>query len=128
MRAFLHQTLLRRLDNEGISVKNGTRLIKIEETSESVKVTFADGTVDTCDLLVGADGMHSAVRSMHVQPSHKPQYTGLSSLYALIPTNNLTSPMYFSGNFGIIMSRHGLFATGFVTKPVKRCIGLTLTK
>ena len=116
MRTFLHETLLKRLDEEGIPVKNGMRLTEIEETSESVKVIFADGTEDTCDLLVGADGIHSAVRTLHVQPNLEPEYTGFSTLSALIPTNSLASPMYFEGNFGAIMSRRGMFATGFCDK------------
>lgn len=113
LRTVLHQLLLRRLYEEGIEVKYGMKLTEIEETKDSVKITFEDGTTQICDLLVGADGIRSAVRSLHVDPEHEPEYTGISVLYGLVPTCTLSEPIYFSTNFASIMSRRGLFATGF---------------
>ena len=116
MRTIIHDILLKRLEEEGIIVKNGMHLTKVEESSNSVEVTFADGTTDTADLLIGADGIHSAVRSIHVDPGFEPEYTGLSALYSIIPIDSLTSPVYFSGNFGTVMFRKGMFGTGFCDK------------
>jgi len=116
MRTIIRDILLKRLEEEGIMVKNGMHLTKVEETSDSVEVTFVDGTTDTADLLIGADGIHSAVRSLHVDPEFEPEYTGLSSLYSIIPIDILTSPVYFSGNFGAVMFRKGMFGTGFCDK------------
>lgn len=64
-------------------------------------------------MLVGADGIHSVVRSLHVDPELEPEYTGISTSYGLVPTCTLSSPMYFSGNFATITSRQGIFSTGF---------------
>jgi 2-polyprenyl-6-methoxyphenol hydroxylase-like FAD-dependent oxidoreductase len=116
MRTIIHDILLQRLEEEGITLKYGMHLTKIEESSDSVEVTFADGTTDTADLLIGADGIHSAVRSTHVDPGSEPEYTGLSSLYSIIPFDSLTSPIYFSGNFGTVIFRKGMFGTGFCDK------------
>jgi len=112
LRTVLHQLLLRRLYEEGIDVKYGRKVTEIEEAKDSVKVTFADGTVEICDLLVGADGIRSAVRSLHVDPELEPEYTGISTIYGLVPTYTLSLPIYFSRNFATIISRHGIFSTG----------------
>ena len=113
LRSVLHQLLLRRLYEEKIDVKYGMKVTEIEETEDSVKITFQDGTTEICDLLVGADGIHSVVRSLHVDPELKPEYTGISVLYGLVPTSTLSSPMYFNCNFAAIMFRRGIFVTGF---------------
>ncbi|KAF4618173.1 hypothetical protein D9613_011656 [Agrocybe pediades] len=38
------------------------RLAKFDETGEGVVLTFTNGSTATCDLLIGADGIHSFVR------------------------------------------------------------------
>jgi 2-polyprenyl-6-methoxyphenol hydroxylase-like FAD-dependent oxidoreductase len=43
-------------------VRFDTSPARIDERAEDVRVTFEDGTVETYDLVVGADGVHSAVR------------------------------------------------------------------
>jgi len=43
-------------------VRFDTSPARIEERPKDVHVTFADGTAETYDLVVGADGVHSAVR------------------------------------------------------------------
>jgi 2-polyprenyl-6-methoxyphenol hydroxylase-like FAD-dependent oxidoreductase len=103
-------------------------LTHIEKTSESVRVTFAVGMADTCDLLVGADEIYSAFRTIHVGPSHQTEYAGLSSLCSLILTDNLTFPRYFGGSFRVINFRRRKFARGFMIKPVRLCIGSTVMK
>jgi 2-polyprenyl-6-methoxyphenol hydroxylase-like FAD-dependent oxidoreductase len=53
----------------------GARCITIENKADGVIVRFADGREAFGDLLVGADGLHSAVRSQLHGPS-KPRYAG----------------------------------------------------
>ena len=113
MRTTIQEILLQRLRDEGITVKNGMHLTKIDESAESVTATFADGTRDTGDILIGADEIHSAVRSIHVDPGFEPEYTGLSALYSITLFESLTSPLYFSGNFGTVLFHKGMFGTGF---------------
>jgi len=116
LRSLLHEKILGKATEAGIEIHMGKRLVAIDETEDSVKVTFEDGTMDTCDILVGADGIHSVVRTMHVHPSFEPSYTGLSSLYSLVPIRSIKSPLYFKGNFGAIMLSSGYFSTGFYDK------------
>ena len=45
------------------SVHLGRRCIGFSQQPDRVSVTFADGVSTDCDLLIGADGLHSAIRS-----------------------------------------------------------------
>jgi len=114
MRTILQTKLLERLKEEGIEVKYGMKLTEIEELEDGVKVSFLDGTQDEGDMLVGADGIHSAVRQLHVDPSIQPEYSGLSTLYAILPTKDLVSPIYFADSFNMITFTRGAFGMVYV--------------
>ena len=43
-------------------VKFGKKLVNIEQFSDKVSLTFGDGEVESCSILVGADGIQSTVR------------------------------------------------------------------
>ncbi|MFE0644927.1 FAD-dependent monooxygenase [Streptomyces sp. NPDC058877] len=47
-----------------VDLRFGTGPKAVQETSDGVRVTLADGTVERADLLVGADGVHSTVRRL----------------------------------------------------------------
>lgn len=48
----------------------GKQLIEIQQTDEQVTACFADGTHDTADLLIGADGPNSTVRQLFLPDAH----------------------------------------------------------
>ncbi|KAL4790510.1 hypothetical protein BDV19DRAFT_333302 [Aspergillus venezuelensis] len=73
----------------GIPVIFNKRITSIEEANKKVTAIFADGTETTTDALFGCDGIHSAVRQLYVDPSQKPEYSGLAGLMSIIPTSNL---------------------------------------
>ncbi len=58
-RRTLRQILMSRLDD---TVRYGAAVVSYEETSDGVTVQLGDGTTATGDILVGADGIRSAVR------------------------------------------------------------------
>jgi 2-polyprenyl-6-methoxyphenol hydroxylase-like FAD-dependent oxidoreductase len=111
LRTVMHSKILRRLGEENITLKWGMNLTKIDETAEEVQCIFSDGTKDTCDMLVGADGVHSVVRSLRVDPTWEPRYTGLSSVGSNVTIKDVKSPLYFTGNFGTVWTKRGMFAT-----------------
>jgi 2-polyprenyl-6-methoxyphenol hydroxylase-like FAD-dependent oxidoreductase len=45
------------------TVRWGTEVTAVQHTPEGVEVVMADGGIERCSFLVGADGVHSAVRS-----------------------------------------------------------------
>ena len=48
----------------GVDVRLGTTVTAIDDHGDSVKATLSDDSVETFDLLVGADGIRSKVRAM----------------------------------------------------------------
>ena len=63
----------------GIAVEYGKRLVAAEEGPDSVTAKFDDGSCATADVLIGADGIHSVVRTLIDPGAPGPQYTGLMS-------------------------------------------------
>ncbi len=47
-----------------VDLRFGETIATIEKTGDAARVTLASGAVETADLLVGADGIHSRVRGM----------------------------------------------------------------
>jgi 2-polyprenyl-6-methoxyphenol hydroxylase-like FAD-dependent oxidoreductase len=61
----------------------GMTLQRIEQGAEGVTAIFADGTHASADLLVGADGIHSTVRSQFL-PDVRPRYAGYVAWRGLV--------------------------------------------
>jgi 2-polyprenyl-6-methoxyphenol hydroxylase-like FAD-dependent oxidoreductase len=74
-RATLHEVLLNALGREHVTL--GHACIGIAQTGEQVEVRFADGT-QRCDVLIGADGLHSVVRAA-LHGEAEPVYAGYTS-------------------------------------------------
>ena len=80
------------LDERGIEVKYEMKFTHIvTETSEGVEFAFADGSVSTASLLIGADGIHSTLRRA-IYPTVKPKYLGVVGMTSAIQTSRLRFP------------------------------------
>ncbi|MEO1969537.1 MAG: FAD-binding domain [Sphingomonadaceae bacterium] len=55
----------------GIETRFGTNVTGYAESGEAVSVELSDGSHEEFDLLVGADGLHSAVRAMTFGPQEQ---------------------------------------------------------
>ncbi|WP_250905745.1 FAD-dependent monooxygenase [Nonomuraea sp. NEAU-A123] len=64
---------------QGIRIEHGKQLVAAEETSDGVTAHFADGTTATADVLIGADGIRSTVRTLIDQDAPGPEYCGVLS-------------------------------------------------
>ncbi|KAG6009566.1 hypothetical protein E4U43_008696 [Claviceps pusilla] len=80
----LVKVLLAEADKAQIPIHYGKKLVKVEEPDNAVKVTFADGSTDQADVLLGCDGIDSAVRREHVDPGQAPEYSGMSGIGSII--------------------------------------------
>ena len=82
-RPALHQVLRDRVDRLGTVVRQGLSVEALTETEAGVVVRFTDGTEGSYDLVVGADGVRSAVRSL-IGSDATPRYTGQMVWRALV--------------------------------------------
>jgi len=77
-RGELQRVLREETLGRGIRIEYGKQLTGYEPAGDGgVTAMFEDGTTAEGDLLVGADGIHSATRQLLVPGSPEPAYTGL---------------------------------------------------
>jgi FAD-dependent urate hydroxylase len=79
-RADLYQAIRDEASARGIAVEPGKRLTDIEPAGDGVRAIFEDGSDATGAVLIGADGVHSAVRRLIDPNAPAPTYVGLVNL------------------------------------------------
>ncbi|AMN39275.1 FAD-dependent monooxygenase [Rhodoplanes sp. Z2-YC6860] len=72
-------------------IRLGRRVVAIGLDHDKPSVSFADGSRETVDVLVGADGIHSPTRTALFGPEH-PQFTGLVSYRSVVDSSRLSIP------------------------------------
>lgn len=113
----LLDVLLQAAATANIPVKYNKRITGITETEHAVNVTFSDGTTDSADLLLGCDGIHSAVRGIYVDPDQTPKYSGFAGLGSLVPMTALKPPATsLLGEFNGTFTTEGTFMVMPCTK------------
>jgi salicylate hydroxylase len=88
-RADLHAVLaakVRALDPEAVVLRAAAQ--RYTETRDSVTVTFANGTTASGDVLIGADGIKSAIRAQ-ILGATKAEFTNYVSWRATVPSSRL---------------------------------------
>ena len=84
-RADLHALLVALLPPDVIRL--GTRCVAVSGTDDEAAIEFADGSVATADVVVGADGIHSVVRQALIDD--EPRFSGQAIYRGLIPAGRL---------------------------------------
>jgi len=98
LRSNVADVLARHVKAAGVDVRLGTTVTAIQDNGDSVTATLSDGTLETVDLLVGADGIHSKVRAMigiDVEPSTVGM--GIWRVVATRPQAMDSSGVYYGG-------------------------------
>ncbi|KKF94761.1 6-hydroxynicotinate 3-monooxygenase [Ceratocystis platani] len=115
-RTDIMDVLLAALKRDNIPIHFGKTLASIDEKDDQVSVHFSDGTTDTADFLLGCDGIHSSVRNLYVDPDSKPVYTGISNMFSLVSTTNLSpGPEMPITQLNATLTSDGLFAVSPAT-------------
>ena len=70
------------------NIQFSKRLKTVTESEQGVTLLFEDGTQDTVDMVVGADGIHSRVRTALFGEEY-PRFTGVVSFRAVVPTERV---------------------------------------
>ncbi len=76
MRPVLHQILSERVRASSTKVRLGLTVDSLHDTEHEVEAQFSDGTRGAYDLVIGADGIFSRVRSLIFPQAPKAEYTG----------------------------------------------------
>jgi 2-polyprenyl-6-methoxyphenol hydroxylase-like FAD-dependent oxidoreductase len=104
IRFFWRSDLYRAINQEaarrGVRTEFGKRLVSVTEAPGSITAHFADGTAATGDVLIGADGIRSTVRTLIDADAPGPRYAGLISFGARlehpgVASTRATMPMSF---------------------------------
>ncbi|SJL07280.1 uncharacterized protein ARMOST_10623 [Armillaria ostoyae] len=94
-RASAHESLL--LDIPDGVVEWGRKAIEVRETADAAQVVFEDGTIETCDLIIGADGVKSVCRqALFGEEAYRLQYDGTTTIGGFAPFVSLTPALQSS--------------------------------
>ena len=96
-RAELHRLLADQVDPSAIHLD--ARCTGISDAGDAVRARFADGREVEADVLVGADGAHSVVRTALLGPSPI-RYRGYTTAGALTPAGSVPVPRDGSETWG----------------------------
>ena len=69
-------------------VSFGKRLATLRDTDSGIALQFADGSTETVDVVIGADGIHSRVRTA-LFGEESPRFTGVVSFRSVVPTERV---------------------------------------
>jgi 2-polyprenyl-6-methoxyphenol hydroxylase-like FAD-dependent oxidoreductase len=75
-RPALHDILTTAARSKGTQVRLGVTVEALQESGDCVYAAFTDGSKGAYDLVVGADGIYSKVRTMVFPDAPKPRFTG----------------------------------------------------
>jgi 2-polyprenyl-6-methoxyphenol hydroxylase-like FAD-dependent oxidoreductase len=98
LRSDVADILARHVEAAGVDVRLGTTVTAIQDHGDSVTATLSDGTHETVDVLVGADGIRSRTRAMiGIDTEPHPVGMGIWRVVAKRPAAMDSSGVYYGG-------------------------------
>ncbi|KAH8590058.1 FAD binding domain protein [Bisporella sp. PMI_857] len=116
-RTELMDELYKAIEKAAIPIHYNKDIVRIEEHDQGVTACFSDGTTDTAQLLLGCDGLHSAVRTIYVDPEFAPEYSGISNIFSIVSTSGLPTSAESLEGLNATLTTDGLFAMTPCTTP-----------
>jgi FAD-dependent urate hydroxylase len=115
-RADLHRTLMAAARAEGIACSYGARLVHAEPLPNGrVRARFEDGSESETDVLLGADGVHSRVRSLIAPGAPAPRETRMGNVGGFVPRGLASDVELPPDTCRMIFGRRAFF--GYVVHP-----------
>lgn len=111
-RADLHRVLLEEARARGIEIVHDRRLDSAEQRGDRVVARFHDGSTAEGDLLIGADGIRSRVRTLIDPHAKDPRYTGLGNVGGFTSASSVRVP---AGTYAMVFGKRAFF--GYTTTP-----------
>lgn len=111
-RADLYAVLTGEALARGIRIEHGKKLVDARLEGDGVRAVFADGSEAAGAMLIGADGVHSAVRRIIDPAAPRPRYEGLLSTGGYVRGVEVAVPV---GSYEMIFGQRAFF--GYVPAP-----------
>ncbi|KAI5459557.1 hypothetical protein BGZ63DRAFT_254623 [Mariannaea sp. PMI_226] len=89
-RPHLQQALLQHVDASSIHLRKGFKSVQFNNGIKKLVITFTDKSTTTADVLLGADGIHSPVRTIFV-PTSGTAWTGWVTFRSVFPISHLAN-------------------------------------
>ncbi len=106
-RGLLHAALRDEAARRGIAICDGKRFVDADVGADGcVLARFEDGSETRGDLLIGADGLHSRVRSVIDPQAPAPRYTGLLSVGGTVAGTSFEPT---AGAYHMVFGKRGFF-------------------
>ncbi|HST83765.1 MAG TPA: NAD(P)/FAD-dependent oxidoreductase [Kineosporiaceae bacterium] len=107
----LSAALQAQVRQRGIPLRHSARLVDAVADTRAVTVRFDDGTSLSADLLIGADGLNSTLRTLIDPAAGQPRYAGQRVFYGYADDTGLP------GGTRITMVRGSRSAFGYAVSP-----------
>jgi FAD-dependent urate hydroxylase len=105
-RGDLQKILVGAAEKAGVEFEFGKRFVSADQTDGTVTATFEDGSQAEADLLIGCDGLRSAVRYSVAPDAPRPTYTGIVDCGGF---GNLPGKLEADGAMRMVFGLRGFF-------------------
>ena len=128
-RAAAHTVLVnavRALDPDALVLDH--RLTRVEQGAGEVRAVFDNGVVAVGDILIGADGVQSAVYRSVFERDNPATFTGVMAIRCLMPRNEAIAPYLTAGRaVNFVGHGRGFHRYGIDDGRVLNCVALAKT-
>lgn len=105
-RGDLYRVLRQAAIDRGIRFVHGKHFVDAHESADGIRAVFADGSEAEGDMLIGCDGVHSAVRRVIDPGAPAPRFAGLVNTGGYADNVRVAAAV---GEYEMVMGKRGFF-------------------